>query len=58
MFLCATITVGSDNMRERIKNILSKAYMDLSIQYERENEVDKMNMVENLEKQGVKVITL
>jgi len=32
--------------------------LDLSVRYERDNNIQRMEIIENMEKQGVKVISL
>lgn len=40
------------------RKLENKDCLDLSIDHERENQVTRMSIIENLEKQGVRVITL
>jgi len=50
------VVIGGGKMfRRELKN---KDCMDLSIEYERDNDVSRMETIENLYKQGVRVVTL
>ena len=40
------------------KKLENKDCLDLSVDYERDNAIQRMDIIENLEKQGVRVISL